>query len=187
MFSYKIDEAITLRLLEERHAEQMRSLLEQNRSHLQAELTWLTEPLTLNDAREYIRAGLDRFAANNGLRAGIWLQDQLAGIVSLHELAWEDRKASFGYWLGEAFQGQGLVTKACEALIRYSFNELQLNRLDIQCATDNVRSRKVAERLGFKQEGVLREAWWSGGRFVDLVVYGLLASEWQSGEQHGNS
>lgn len=179
MFSYKIDEKIALRLLEERHAEEVLSLLEQNRGHLQTELTWLTDQLTLDDAKEYIRAGLQRFAANNGLRAGIWVQDNLAGIVSLHELVWADRKASFGYWLGASYQGQGLVTRACSILIRYSFNELKLNRLEIQCAADNDRSRKVAERLGFTEEGVLRQAWWSRDRFVDLVVYGLLTSEWQ--------
>jgi len=178
MFSYMLDENIVLRLLEERHAEEVFSLLEQNRSHLQTELTWLTDQLSLNDAKEYIRAGLERFAANNGLRAGIWVQDNLAGIVSLHGLVWADRKASLGYWLGASFQGQGLVTKACSSLISHSFNELKLNRLEIQCDSDNDRSRKVAERLGFTQEGVLRQSWWSGNRFVDLVVYSLLESEW---------
>ncbi len=182
MFSYKIDEIIELRLLEERHAEEVFALLEQNRIHLQAELTWLTDQLSVNDAKEYIKAGLERFAANNGLRAGIWLQANLAGIASLHGVSWADRKASLGYWLGAAFQGQGLVTKACRTLINYSFSELKLNRLEIQCDSDNERSRKVAERLGFTQEGVLRQAWLSGDRFVDLAVYSLLTSEWQGRE-----
>jgi len=182
MFSCNIDENIELCLLEERHAEEVFALLEQNRIHLQAELTWLTDQLSVNDAKEYIRAGLERFAANHGLRAGIWLQDHLAGIVSLHGVVWADRKASLGYWLGAAFQGQGLVTKACHTLINHSFSELKSNRLEIQCASENDRSRKVAERLGFTQEGVLRQSWLSGDRFVDLVVYGLLTSEWQGGE-----
>jgi ribosomal-protein-serine acetyltransferase len=178
MFSYKIDDDVELRLLEERHAEEVFSLLEQNRSHLQAELTWLTNQLSLSDAKEYIRAGLERFAANNGLRAGIWLQDNLAGIVSLHNLVWVDRKASLGYWLGASFQGQGLVIKACRVLVNHSFSELKLNRLEIQCDLENERSWKVAERLGFTKEGLLRQSWWIRGQFVDQVVYGLLASEW---------
>ena len=182
MFSYKIDENIELRLLEERHAEEVFALLEQNRIHLQAELTWLTDQLSVNDAKEYIKAGLERFAANNGLRAGIWLQGNLAGIVSLHGVVWDDRKASLGYWVGANFQGQGLVTKACRILINHSFSELKLNRLEIQCDSENNRSRKVAERLGFTQEGVLRQSWWSRDRFVDLVVYSLLTSEWQGRE-----
>ena len=179
MFSYKVDESITLRLLEERHAEAVFNLLEQNRSHLQVELTWLTDQLSLDDAKDYIKAGLERFANNNGLRAGIWVQDNLAGIVSLHGVVWADRKASLGYWLGASFQGQGLVTKACRSLINHAFSELKLNRLEIQCDSDNDRSRGIAERLGFTQEGVLRQSWWSRDRFVDLVVYGLLVSEWQ--------
>lgn len=179
MFSHTIDENIVLRLLEERHAEEVFSLLEQNRSHLEMELTWLTDQLSLDDAKEYIRAGLARFADNNGLRAGIWRQDRLAGIVSLHSLVRADRKASLGYWIGASFQKQGLVTKSCDSLIAYSFRELKLNRLEIQCDVGNVRSRKVAERLGFTQEGILRQSWWSRGRFIDMVIYGLLASEWQ--------
>ena len=179
MFSYKIDDHVELRLLEERHAGEVLSLLEQNRSHLQSELTWLNDQLSLNDAKEYIKAGLERFAASNGLRAGIWLQDDLAGIVSLHQVVWHDRKASLGYWLGASFQGHGLITKACRVLIRHSFTELKLNRLEIQCTTENERSRKVADRLGFTQEGILRQAWCSRDRFVDQVIYGLLVSEWK--------
>ena len=181
MFSHKIDEEIVLRLLEERHAEEVFSLLDQNRVHLQTELTWLTDQLSVNDAKEYIRAGLERFAANNGLRAGIWLKSNLAGIVSLHGLVWADQKASIGYWLGASFQGQGLATKACSILINHAFGELKLNRLEIQCDSENNRSRKIAERLGFTQEGILRQSWWSGGHFSDLVLYSLLASEWQGG------
>jgi ribosomal-protein-serine acetyltransferase len=179
MFSHKIDNNIELRLLEEGYAEELFSLLDRNRSHLQAELTWLNDQLSLKDAKEYIRAGLERFAANNGLRAGIWLQDNLAGIVSLHNVIWVDKKASLGYWLGASFQGQGLVTKACRILIGHSFSKLKLNRLEIQCAPENTRSRKIAERLGFTQEGLLRQSWCIRGHFVDQVVYGLLASEWQ--------
>ncbi|HQV95238.1 MAG TPA: GNAT family protein [Anaerolineales bacterium] len=184
MFSHKIDDDITLRLLEERHAEEVFSLLEKNRNHLQDELTWLTDQLSVNDAKEYIKAGLERFAANNGLRAGVWLQDNLAGIVSVHGLVWDDRKASLGYWLGSSFQGRGLVTKSCSSLIAYAFSKLKLNRLEIQCDSENDRSRKVAERLGFTQEGILRQSWWSKERFADLVVYGLLSSEWQGGKPY---
>jgi ribosomal-protein-serine acetyltransferase len=180
MFSFRIDDKIELRLLEERHAEELFALLDQNRSHLQSELIWLNDQFFSADhAKEYIKAGLERFAANNGLRAGIWLRGNLAGIVSLHNLIRADRKASLGYWLGASFQGRGLVTKACHILINHAFSELKLNRLEIQCDPENDRSWKVAERLGFTKEGVLRQSCWIRDRFVDQVVYGLLASEWQ--------
>jgi len=180
MFRFKIDDDIELRLLEEQHAEEVFSLLDRNRSHLESELTWLDDQFSSAiDAKEYIKAGLERLAAKNGLRAGIWLRGDLAGVVSLHNLIWADRKASLGYWLGASFQGQGLVTKACRILIDHSFGKLKLNRLEIQCDPENERSWKVAESLGFTKEGVLRQSWWSRDHFVDQVVYGLIASEWQ--------
>jgi ribosomal-protein-serine acetyltransferase len=178
MFVCKIDDNTELRLLEERHAGELFSLLDKNRSHLRLELLWLNDQFSLNDSNEYVRAGLERFATGNGLRAGIWSEGNLAGIVSLHNLVRVDRKASIGYWLGASYQGRGLATKACRVLINYAFDELKLNRLEIQCAPENDRSRRIPERLGFTQEGVLRQSWWIHDRFADEVVYGLLASEW---------
>jgi ribosomal-protein-serine acetyltransferase len=67
-------------------------------------------------------------------------------------------------------------------LIDYAFNELGLNRLVISCASENKKSRAIAERLGFEQEGVLRQSDWLVDRFVDQVVYGALAGEWRSPE-----
>jgi ribosomal-protein-serine acetyltransferase len=179
MFHYEIDQDTKLKLLELRHADEIHAILTHNVSHLQVELPWLHDQLTLSDATEYIQAGLDRFAVNNGLRAGIWYADQLAGIVSLHSVVWPDRKASLGYWLGESFQGKGLVTKSCRALVNYALSELKLHRLEIQCATENWRSRKVADRLGFTQEGILRQSWWTRDHFMDMVVYGLLVPDWK--------
>ena len=179
VFSAHINESLTLRLLEERHADVVFHLLTQNREHLQTELEWLSEPFALADVQAYIRAGLDRFAANNGLRAGIWTHNQFAGIVSLHSLVWADRKASLGYWLGATFQGRGLVSQACQHVLNHAFHELQLQRVEIQCGADNQRSRKIAERLGFTYEGTIRQSWWSQERFVDMAIYGLLAAEWR--------
>jgi ribosomal-protein-serine acetyltransferase len=79
----------------------------------------------------------------------------------------------------DEFEGKGLVTKTCRALIDYAFNELGLNRMIISCATENQKSRAVPERLGFTQEGILRQSEWLRDHFVDMVVYGLLASEWR--------
>jgi hypothetical protein len=59
-----------------------------------------------------------------------------------------------GYWLGEQYQGKGLVTAACRALVEHAFFELGLNRAVILCATENEKSCAVAERLGFRREGV---------------------------------
>ena len=72
------------------------------------------------------------------------------------------------------------MTRACQGLIRYGFDELNLNRIVIYVAPENLKSQAVPERLGFQKEGVLRQSIWIYDRFLDLVVYSLLASEWKA-------
>ena len=77
------------------------------------------------------------------------------------------------------FQPLRSVTKACRTLITYAFTELGLNKVEICCATENIRSCAIPKRLGFKQEGILRDAEWLYNHFVDHAVFGMLAREWQ--------
>jgi ribosomal-protein-serine acetyltransferase len=62
----------------------------------------------------------------------------------------------------------------------YAFKEYQLNRIEILCATDNVRSRSVAEKLGFTFEGVMKEDFQFMGRFFDEACYSFLARDFHS-------
>ncbi len=80
-------------------------------------------------------------------------------------------------------EGKGIVTQACQAIIDYIFDDLKLNRVEIRCATQNVRSRAIPERLGFKTEGILRQSEWLYNHFVNHIVYGLLVSEWKPGKK----
>ena len=71
------------------------------------------------------------------------------------------------------------MTRACSALGTHAFDALGLSRVEIRCATENEKSRAIPERLGFTQEGTLRQAEWLHDHFVDLTVYGMLAGEWK--------
>ena len=77
------------------------------------------------------------------------------------------------------FRSRGLMTQCVAALLRYLFEELKLHRVTIRCATGNKRSCAIPERLGFRQEGVELEAEWVGGRWVDLLNWGILEQEWR--------
>lgn len=175
MFSYRVDTHSELRMLEERHAELLFALVEQNRER-HPEIPQL---FSLEDARMYIKLDLALFAENKGLGIGIWYRGNLAGAVRYHEIDWTNRSTELGYWLGAAFEGKGLVTTACQVMIEHAFKELGLNRVVISCAPENQRSRAIAEKLGFKQEGILRQSDWLKDQFVDQVVYGMLSSEWR--------
>jgi ribosomal-protein-serine acetyltransferase len=176
----RIDEETELRIYEERHAQEVAELVDQNRAYLRQWLPWLDDSRTVEDSKAFIRGSLQQFARNEGFQTGIWYRDTFAGGIGYHPIDWAKRKVEIGYWLGESFQGKGLMTKACRTLITYAFAELGLNKVEIHCATENIRSCAIPKRLGFTQEGILRDAEWLYDHFVDLVVYGMLGSEWQS-------
>ncbi len=97
----------------------------------------------------------------------------------------QNRVGEIGYWLGDVFQGRGIMTQACRAMVAYGFSERGLNRIEIHCAPANVKSRAIPERLGFRIEGTLRQAEKLVDGYVDNVVYGLLASEYAEGDADG--
>lgn len=179
MFSFRIDDDTELRLLENRHAEELFALTNQNREYLRKWLPWLDDNRSLEDSRAFITKSLIQYANNEGFPTGIWFKGALAGVIGYNKIEWSDRTASIGYWIGASFQGKGLVTRACRALIDHAFNELGLNRVEIRCATGNKKSRAIPERIGFTQEGTARQAEWLYDHFVDHAVYGMLASEWR--------
>src|SRR5215204_1243040 len=178
MFGYELGENTELRLLEERHAEQLADLTDRNREHLRAWLPWVDASRTVEDRKNFIRGALEQFAHNKGFVAGIRYEGCLAGVISYNSIDWENRSTELGYWLGEEYQGKGLVTAACRALVDHAFLELGLNRVIISCATENKKSCAIAERLGFRREGIERQAVWLYDHFVDHVTYSALASEW---------
>lgn len=90
------------------------------------------------------------------------------------------RSAEVGYWLDADFVGRGLVTRTVTAMLDYAFGPLGLERVGLEAVSDNTRSRNVAQRLGFTQEGTLREAAAFPHERRDRVVHGLLAREWRA-------
>jgi len=179
MFGYRLGENADLRLLEERHAEELSALTDRNRDHLRVWLPWVDSNRTVEDRRNFIRGSLKQFAENDGFQAGLWHEGRLAGVVGYHGIDRQNRGTTLGYWLGEEYEGRGLMTRACWALVDYAFGELRLNRVSIACATGNGKSRAIPERLGFRLEGVQRQAEWLYDHFVDHALYAMLAGEWQ--------
>ncbi len=178
MFVSRIDDDLELRLLEEPHAEELFALVEENREYLRQWLPWVDGSRSAADTKTFILRSREKFATNGGFSVGVWFRGKLVGVIGLHEIDWDNRRVDIGYWIAEPFQGRGIITRGCRAVVEHAFNGLGLHRVEIHCATGNSRSRAIPERLGFRQEGVLRHRLQLGARFVDLVVYGILADEW---------
>ena len=178
MFSQRIDEELELRAVEERFAEELTALVRRDLAHLSPWMPWATERYSLDDAREFIRRNIRQYAEDMGFATLIFYGGRVAGCIGYNNIDWANRKTDIGYWLGAAYQGRGIMTRSCRALVAHAFKELRLNRVEIYCATGNLRSRRIPERLGFKQEGTHRQAEWVHDHFKDLVSYSMLAAEW---------
>jgi ribosomal-protein-serine acetyltransferase len=185
MFSYRIDDEAELRLIEPRHAAELNALIEGNRAHIKEWAAWFKDDRTIENTRAFVERNLKRLAANEGFTVAVWYRGEMAGQVEYNYLDWVNRKTEIGYWLGAQFQGKGLMTKSCRVLISHAFEELKLNRVEMQCAVRNRRSRRIPERLGFRQEGTLQQAEWMHDHFNDLVVYAMLAHEWRAANESG--
>lgn len=180
MFKQRVNHDIYLRMLELRDALPLITLIGQSYAYLREWLPWLDETGTAQDAENFIRTGLNQYAANNGAQFGIWHHNELVGVLGLHDISWTNRSTSLGYWLGQSFQGRGIMTQSCRTLIDILFQDYDLNRIEIQVASANRKSRAIPERLGFQNEGYRRQAEWLYDHYVDHVIYGMLAQDWMN-------
>ena len=163
-------------------ADELFSLTDANRRHLRRWLPWLDSVRRVDDTRTFIRAAQAQAARNDGAQLALVVDGRIAGVVGHHHVDWRNRSTSIGYWIAEPYQGRGLTTAACRALITRAFEKGRLNRIEIRCASGNHRSRAIPIRLGLREEGLLRDVEWLYDRFVDHVVYAVLAREWRAGE-----
>jgi ribosomal-protein-serine acetyltransferase len=178
MFSFRVGNSHELRLLRTADADELFTLTDNNREYLRTWLPWLDSVTSSVNTRDFIQSTLQQFADNQGFVTAICYEQLIVGVVGYNQIDWQNRIGYIGYWLAEAYQGKGLMTTSCKALIDYGFGVLNLNRLAIACATENKLSRAIPERLGFVHEGTTRDAEWLYDRFVDHEIYAKLYRDW---------
>jgi RimJ/RimL family protein N-acetyltransferase len=99
------------------------------------------------------------------------------GVVSLSEIDWKNRSADINIKIVKQCQGLGLGKQAVYALIKYSFEQLNLNRLEADILETNVPSRKIFEKCGFSLEGSKRESIYKNNAYIDVRIYSILKSD----------
>ncbi|MGI2773903.1 GNAT family N-acetyltransferase [Bacillus cytotoxicus] len=181
MLIHKIDEEVTLRTFNESDAEEFYNLIISSKSYLKEWLGWLDYIEKAEDAAQNIKTRLKEFAENGGYPKSFAIisKGKIAGTIGFNDIHKTNKIGIVGYWLGEEFQGKGIMAKALKSLIDYGFKELGLNKIEISVAVENKKSRALPERFGFVEEGKIRQAEWLYNHYVDHVIYGLLATEWK--------
>lgn len=113
-----------------------------------------------------------------------WLPVGNAGFISIRNA---DRAAEMGISIGEkTFWDKGYGTEAVRLLLRFGFNEINLNRIYLKVNEINLRGIRCYEKAGFKVDGRLRQDRFMDGKYMDVLIMSVLRSEWKEENQGGN-
>ena len=185
MHTFDLDEQTYLRLFEESDVNELYAVIAANRQYLSRWMPWARNQ-TLDGTLAFIRTSRKQLADNQGFQTAIVQEGGIVGVLGFHHIDWDNRSTTIGYWIAEAAQGRGTITRAVAALADHAFRSWNLNRVEIRAGVDNERSRAIPRRLGFVEEGVLRQSERVGDRFVDHVVYSMLAEDWSGAPSEGS-
>lgn len=131
-------------------------------------------------AEEWISKHQEWFEKGQAVDWAIVLNEnsKLIGCISLGMNKIHQR-AEVGYWIGEENWNKGYCSEAAKAAFKYAFEEMKLNKITSRHMAENLASGKVMQNAGMEQEGFLKQDFFRQGRFVDMVVYGLLKEQWR--------
>lgn len=145
---------------------------------------WSTPPWpTVEAALEKIARDTKAMASGEYLNLGIEsnTNGRLIGSCTLFSFVDQCKRAELGYALAHAAWGHGYMHEALCALLNYAVSVHELNRIEADIDPRNEGSARTLQRLGFQQEGYLRERWIVNGEVSDSALYGLLRRDWQQG------
>lgn len=174
----EINPDIRLHRMQLSDSEDIFKAIDCQRDYLRVWLPFVDNLRTVEDEADFIRGVLSVPEERQELLFIIRYQGVFAGLAGFKDTDRLNGRTEIGYWLGEVFQGKGIMTMVVKELCRLAFRELGMHRIQIRCAAGNQRSRNIPLRLGFMQEGIERDGeLLVDGHYTDLVVYSRLATD----------
>lgn len=151
--------------------------IDRDRDFLRKWLPFVDDTREVSDTEKFLRQ-VDRDSENGTAEIfSVWYREEFAGLIGFNTIDRINRKAEIGYWLVEKMQGKGIITTSASLLIRYGFNQLKINRIQIKTAVGNQKSAAIPMRLGFVFEGIERSGERHHNQYFDLRVYSRLKSD----------
>lgn len=130
--------------------------VQSSRNDLKKWLQFAQKDQTLEETEANIREAYLKFLSRENLRLHIFHRETGAfvGCTGLHRIDWAVPKFEIGYWIDSKQSGNGYMTEAVEGVMKFAFQRLKANRVEVHCDAKNIKSRAIPERLGFKLEGI---------------------------------
>ena len=168
-------------LLEPVTPEHVPAMWEATKSSLDQLRPWMPWARQASEAssREFAEHAQGEWEGGRDFVFAIMRDGEYLGGMGLHSYRLEGL-GELGYWIRTDQAGQGFATEAGEAVVAFAFDVVKLYRLELRTGVENLPSQRVAEKLGFRKEGTLRQGaplGLEGG--YDCHIYGLLAAEWR--------
>ena len=158
----------------------MFKLVDENRIYLRKTLPWLDEVNSLDEQISYISHCIADYELYKGIMYSVSSDGHIIGTIGLNSIDYENRACGVGYWVSEEFAGKGIATRCCSRLIDHCFNDLNLHRFVLEASVENIASCRVAEKLGLRLEGVIKDREWLYDRFMDANLYAVTKPEWSN-------
>jgi ribosomal-protein-serine acetyltransferase len=177
VLEFNFTETTTIKMMELRFSNDFYSFVERNKEYLINWIPFVSKIKGINDIENYVKKYLDRYANGIGALYGLWENNELIGSVLIREMDQEAKWAEIGYMIDQKYQGKGIIKRACIKLIDYIFNDLGMEKVEICCDENNESSSKLAESLGFKLEGTIRNHVMVNNKIGNMKYYGLLRIE----------
>ena len=178
--SLVVDNQLSLSILSLSDAREIFKLVDENRIYLRKTLPWLDEVNSLDEQISYISHCISDYELYKGIMYSVSSDGDIIGTIGLNSIDYENRSCGVGYWVSEEFAGKGIATRCCSRLIDHCFNDLNLHRFVLEAAIENIASCRVAEKLGLRLEGVIKDREWLYDRFLDANLYAVTKPEWVS-------
>jgi [ribosomal protein S5]-alanine N-acetyltransferase len=142
----------------------------------------IPHPYPDGEASRYIQREIIEYAAGNSVSFAITSKTdrEFCGVIEIREIDREHAQAELSFWLAPEAWGQGYMSEALQPIIRYGFEDLDLNRLYAYHMVRNLGSGKVLQKNGFELEGVLRQRVRKWGVFEDVKLWAMLHGDWQN-------
>ncbi|GAA4466827.1 GNAT family protein [Nemorincola caseinilytica] len=180
MTSITVDDNLLLRSYTPDDAGALFAAIDSQRQHLSPWLGWVAATTKPEHSTEFIQRSQMQMRDQEALPLGIFYNGAIIGGTGMYNWQHDIKRAQVGYWIGREHEGRGIVTRSLAALLDHLFTRAGLNKVEIHYIPTNKRSGRVAERLGFRIEGIIRKGVMNNGAPEDLVVTGLLKHEWRN-------
>lgn len=174
----KVNDEIELSSVSEEDSKEIFKIIDSQRAYLREWMAWVDSTVREDDIKKFYQFCETQQKENKGFHYVIKYKNIVIGQIGIRSINHQNKSTSIGYWLSQEYQGKGIMLASCRAIINHCFLKLDIHRIEIRCAVNNIKSNKIPVALFCIKEGVLRESELLNGKFIDFNVYSILKNEW---------